>query len=84
MVRLKKYLNESEKKVKSLSRVQLLVTPWTVAYQAPSSMGLFSLEYWSRLQFPSPEDLLNPGIEPGSPELWEDALPSEPPGRPNI
>ena len=44
MVRLKKYLNESEKKVKSLSRVQLLVTPWTVAYEAPSSMGLFSLE----------------------------------------
>jgi len=39
-------------------------------------------EYWSGLPFPSPGHLLNPGIEPGSPELQEDALPSEPPGKP--
>ena len=37
---------------------------------------------WSGLPFPSPGDLPNPGIEPGSPALWADALPSEPPGKP--
>ena len=51
-------------KVKSLSRVQLFATPWTVAYQAPPSMGFSRQEYWSGLPFPSPGDLLNPGIEP--------------------
>ena len=56
-------------KVKSLSRVQLFVTPWTVAYNTPPSMGFSRQEYWSGLPFPSPEDLLNPGIEPGSPAL---------------
>ena len=40
-------------KVKSLSRVQLLATPWTAAYQTPPSMGLFTQEYWSRLPFSS-------------------------------
>ena len=45
------------------------VTPWTVAYNAPLSMGLSRQEYWSGLPFPSPEDLPNPGIEPGSPAL---------------
>ena len=54
-------------KVKSLSRVRLFVTPWTVAYQAPLSMGFSRQEYWSGLPFPSPGDLPNPGIEPGSP-----------------
>ena len=63
--------------MKSLSRVQLFVTPWTVAYQAPPSMGFPRQEYWSGLPFPSPEDLLNPGIEPRSPALWADALPPE-------
>ena len=53
----------------SLSRVQLLVTPWTVAYHAPLSMGFSRQEYWSGLPFPSPENLPNPGIEPGSPTL---------------
>ena len=55
--------------VKLLSRVRLFVTPWTVAYQALPSMGFSRHEYWSGLPFPSLEDLLNPGIEPGSPGL---------------
>ena len=49
--------SESEKKVKSLSRVRLFVTPWTVAYQAPSSMEFSRQEYWSGLPFPSPKFL---------------------------
>ena len=56
-------------KVKSLSRVRLFATPWTVAYQAPPSMGFSRQEYWSGLSFPSPRDLPDPGIKPGSPEL---------------
>ena len=67
---------EARKKVKSLSRVKLFVTPWTVAYQAPLSMEFSRQEYWSGLPFPSPGDLPNPGIEPGSPALQADALPS--------
>ena len=70
-------------KVKSLSRVQLFVTPWTVAYQDPLSMGFSRQECWNGLPFPSPEDLPDPGIEPGSPALQADALPSEPPGKPS-
>ena len=68
--------------VKSLSHVWLFATPWTVAYQAPLSMGFCRQECWSRLPFPSPGDLPNLGIEPGSPALQADALPSEPPGKP--
>ena len=60
-------------KVKLLSHVQLFVTPWTVACQAPPSMGFSRQEYWSELPFPSPEDLPNPGIEPGSPTLQADS-----------
>ena len=56
-------------KVKSLSRVRLFATPWTVAYQAPPSTGFSRQEYWSGLPLPSPGDLPNPGIEPGSPAL---------------
>ena len=67
--------------VKSLSRVRLFATPWTVAYQAPPSMGFSRQEYWSGLPFPSPGDLPNPGIDPGSPTLRADALLSEPPGK---
>ena len=52
--------------VKLLSRVQFFTTPWTVAYQAPLSMGFSRQEYWSGLPFPSPRDLPNLGIEPGS------------------
>ena len=44
----------SESEVKSLGRVQLFATPWTVAYQAPLSMGFSRPEYWSGLPFPSP------------------------------
>ena len=67
--------------VKPLSRVQLFAIPWIVAYQAPVSMGFSRQKYWSGLPFPSPEDLPNPGIEPGSPALQADHLPSEPPGK---
>ena len=66
--------------MKSLSRVQLFATPWTVAYQAPPSMGFSRQEYLSGLTFPSPGDLLDSGIKPLSPALQADALPSEAPG----
>ena len=71
-------------KGKSLSRVRLFVTPWTVAYQAPPSMGFSRQECWSGLPFPSPGDLRDPGVEPRSPALQADALPSEPPGNVGI
>ena len=67
--------------VKSLSRVQFFMTPWTVAYQVPLSMGFSRQEYWSGLPFPSPGEPPNPGIEPRSPALQSDALRSEPPGK---
>ena len=57
------------------------MTPWTVAYQAPLSMGFSRQEYWSGVPFPSPGDLPGPGIELGSPTLQADALLSEPPGK---
>ena len=65
-------------KVKSLSHVRLLATPWTVAYQAPLSMGFSRQEYWSGLPFPSSGDLPDPGIKPRCPALQADALTSEP------
>ena len=68
--------------MKSLSCVPLFATPWTVAYQASQSMGFSRQEYWSGVPFPSPGDLPDPGIEPPSPALQADALPSEPPGKP--
>ena len=71
-------------------KVEVLVTlscltlcdPRTVARQAPLSMGFSRQEYWSELPFPSPGDLPDPGIQPGSPELQADSLPPEPPGKP--
>ena len=69
-------------KVKLLSRVPLFANPWTVAYQASPSMGFSRQEYQSGLPFPSPGDLPDPGIIPGSPALQADALPSDPPGKP--
>ena len=54
---------------KSLSRVQLFATPWTIAHQAPPSMGSSRQDSWSGLPFPSPGDLPDPGIEPRSPAL---------------
>ena len=59
-----------------------VVTPWTVARQAPLSMGFSRQEYWSGLPFPSPGDLPNPGIESMSPALQADSLLIEPPGKP--
>ena len=56
-------------KVKLLSRVRLFATPWTVAHQVPLSMGFSRQEYWSGLPFPSPGNLPDPEIEPGSPAL---------------
>ena len=70
--------------MKSLSRVRLFATPWTVTYQAPLSMGFSRQEYWSGLPFPSPGDLPDPGVEPGSPALQANALNSEPPGKPYV
>ena len=57
----------------------VFATPWTVAYQAPPSMGFSRQEYWSRLPFPLPGDLPDSGIETRSPVLQADALLSEPP-----
>ena len=68
-------------KVKSISRVLLVATLWTAAYQAPPSMGFSRQGYWSGLPFPFPGDLPHPGIEPRSPTLQADALTSEPPGK---
>ena len=68
--------------VKSLSCVQLFVALWTVAHQAPPSIGFSRQENWSGLPFPSPGDLPNPRIEPRSPALQADALTSKPPGKP--
>ena len=68
--------------MKLLSRVQLFASLCTVAYQAPPSMGFSRLEYWSGLPFPSPGNLPNPGIEPGSPAFQADTLTSEPPRKP--
>ena len=61
--------------------IGLFMTPWTVAHQA-LSMEFSRQEYWSGLPFPSPGDLPSPGIEPRSPTLQADFLPSEPPGKP--
>ena len=62
------------------SRVRICVTPWTVARQAPLSVGFSRQEYWSGLPCTPPGDLPNPRIEPESPALQVDSLPSEPPG----
>ena len=73
-----------QSEVKSFSHVRLFGTPWTVAYQSSPSMGFSWQEYQSGLPFPSPGDLPDPGIEPRSPTLQVDALPSEPPGKPTL
>ena len=69
------------------SYVQLLVTPWTVAHQAPLSMGFPRQEYWSGLPCPPPGDLPNPGIEPVSrcvSYIAGSIFTSEPPGKPSV
>ena len=68
-------------KVKLFSCVQFFATPWTVACQPPPFMGFPRQEYWSGLPFPSPGDLPYLGIEPKSPTLQADSLPSEPQGK---
>ena len=57
------------------------MTTWTVAQQAPLSMGFPKQEYWSGLPFPFPGDLPDPGIEPVSPVLQANFLPTEPSGK---
>ena len=64
-------------KVKSLSHVRLFATQWTVAHQAPLSMGFSRQEYWSGLPFPSPGYLPNLGIEPKFSALQADSLLTE-------
>ena len=74
-------------KVLVVGHVQLFehehVTLWTVACQVPLSIAFSRREYWSGEPFPSPEDLPNPEIKPGSPALQADSLPSKPPGKPS-
>ena len=62
-----------------LGRVWLSVTPWTVAHQAPLSMGFSRQEYWGGFPYSPPGDLPDPGIELGPSALQADSLPSEPP-----
>ena len=72
---------ESESEIEVTQSCPTLCDPWTAAYQAPQSMEFSRQEYWSGLPFPSPGDLSNPEIEPGSPALRADTLLSEPPGK---
>ena len=65
-----------------LSQVQLFVTPWTVACQAPLSMGFPKQEYWNELPFPYSGDLPDPGVEPTSPVLAGRFFTTELPGKP--
>ena len=66
----------------ALSHIQVVMTPWTVACQAPLSMESSRQEYWSGVPFPTSGDRPNTGIEPRSPSLQADSLPFEPPGKP--
>ena len=67
----------------NFSIVQLFDTSWTVACQAPLSMGFFRQEYWSGLPFPFPGDLPDPGIEPKLPALAGRFFITEPAGKPS-
>ena len=73
---------ERKWKCQSLSHVQLFASSWTVAHQAPLSMGFSRQAYWSGLPFPSPGNLPDPGSEPQSPALQADSLLSESPRKP--
>ena len=80
----------NHKSVLLVKRVKALVSqscltlcdPMDCSHQASPSMKFSRQEYWSRWPFPTPRDLLNPGVELGSPSLQADSLPSEPPGKP--
>ena len=67
--------------VQWLSCVQFFAPPWTIAHQAPPPIGFSRQEYWNGLPFPSPGDLSHPGMEPGSPALQADSLPTKPLGK---
>ena len=73
---------ESDTQWLSFSSVQCFATLWTVAHQAPPSMGFSRQEYWSGLPCPPPGDLCHLGIKPESPALQADPLLPEPPGKP--
>ena len=64
--------------------VQLFVTPWTAACQAPLSMECSRQEYWSELSFPSSEDLPDPGVEPIFPAFTGEFFTIAPPGKPHL
>jgi len=66
----------------SLSHVLLFTTPWTVAHQAPVSMGFSRQEYWGGWPCPPLRDVPNPRMRPRAPALQADSLPAEPPGKP--
>ena len=68
--------------VELLTHVWLFMTPWTVAHQAPLTIGFSRQEYWGRLPLPSPGDLPNPGIEPVFPALAGRFFATEPPRKP--
>ena len=72
-------MGESESNSEVAQSCLSLCDPMDCSHQAPPSMGFSRQEYWRGLPFPSPGDLPNPGIQPGSPALEADALPSEPP-----
>ena len=73
---------KTERESGSYSVVSDSATLWTIAHQAPLSLGFPRQEYWSGLLFPSPGDLSDPGIKPGSPAMQANSLPSEPPRKP--
>ena len=77
-----KNINLKKSNRQSFSHVQLFATAWTVAQQAPLSMVFSRQAYWSDLPFPPPGDLPDLGIEPRSPALQADSLPTELPGKP--
>ena len=74
-------VKESESESEVAQSCPTLCDPWTVAHQAPPSMGFSRQEYWGGLPFPSPGDLPDPGIEPRSPALQAETLTSAPPGQ---
>ena len=82
--RHQKRTGESPKVFSCLWGSQNIVTLWTVTLQAPLSMEFSRQEYCSELPFPPPGDLPGPGMEPTSPTLQADSLPSQPPGKPNV
>ena len=74
-------INLSAAVIYLLSCVQLFATLWTLAHQAPLFMRFPRQEYWSRLPFPSPGNLPNPGTEPTSPAFAGRVFTTEPPGK---